>query len=175
MRQVYLWMMNRPILMVGVLFMAIFLYNINLKKEFKDRQTILEAHSCPAALIQLNRHIPQSWKTQCDKNDMTVIITLDEKVLEKILKQNHDPKKLNELIHAVHYRELANSLSHIAKNSPNYTLERIGNIKVLLETSKLKIGAYTHGQYLFKLPSLTDPTMIAEHLKATVQIKELSK
>ncbi len=175
MRHVYLWMMNRPILMVGILFMVIFLSNINYKKQFKERQNALEAHSCPAVLIQLNRHIPQSWKTQCDRNDMTVTITLDEKVLEKVLLKHKESKQLSEAIHAVHYRELANSLTHIAKHSPNYTLERTGNIKVLLETSKLKIGAYTHGQYLFKLPSLTDPTMIAEHLKATVQIKELSK
>ena len=95
---------------------------------------------------------------------MTVTITLDEKVLEKVLLKHKESKQLSEAIHVVHYRELANSLTHIAKHSPNYTLERTGNIKVLLETSKLKIGAYTHGQYLFKLPSLTDPTMIAEHL-----------
>ncbi|HAZ12021.1 MAG TPA: hypothetical protein DCY86_04470 [Bdellovibrionales bacterium] len=168
-------MMQRPILMIGILFMAIFLSTVNFQKHVKARNTALEAHSCPAALVQLNRHIPQSWKTECEGNDMSITITLDEKVLEKILAQNKDPKKLSEAIHAAHYRQLANSLTHIAKNCPNYTLERTSNIKVILETSKLKIGAYTHGQYLFKLPSLTDPTMIAEHLKATVQIKELAK
>ncbi len=175
MSKVYLWMMERPILMIGILFMAIFLSSINLPKQVKEHRQALEGHSCPAELIQLNRHIPQSWKTECDVNDLTVTITLDEKVLEKLLAQKKDPKKLKENIYALHYRELANSLIHIAKNSPNATLEKTGNIKVILETSKLKIAAYTHGQYLFKLPSLTDPTMIAEHLKATVQIKEIAK
>lgn|GEM_PF-690933 len=176
MRQLLLLATKHPILMIGILFLAIFIMRIDWKKHYQAHNNALKAHSCNAVLIPLNRRIPQTWKANCKENDLEVTTTLDDQTIDSVLKKvNLNGQTERELVvKKIHYKELANSLVHISRQSPNYTLERTGYVTVYLATRHLKLAAYTHGKYLFKLASLTDPQMISEHLKATVQIKESS-
>jgi len=158
--------MKNPVLMVGVLFMAIFLMNLGRTGKFFDRSEKLKATSCRAVLVKLDRRIPANWKTQCLDNNLTITINDDDKF--KNIKQP-------EMMAAAHFRELANHLSYIAKNSPEDNLERVGLIIVKYITKQKIISALTEGRFLARLNTLQDIKLIADHLKATVKIKEETK
>lgn len=75
------------------------------------------------------------------------------------------------LPHAL-YRELANNLQFIARNSLNESLERTLIIRVHVIHSQMEINAITEGKDLAKLATLKRPEFIAEHLRATVQVQD---
>jgi hypothetical protein len=78
-------------------------------------------------------------------------------------------------LRAIMYRELANDLILIAKNSPSDSLERTDIIRVRMNHPKLEINSVTEGKFIIKLSTIKSSELIKEHLKATVQVKEVIK
>ncbi len=152
--------MKKPILMIGIIFFSIFLFDLARKGKLPliSKKTI--ATSCRSAVVMLNKRIPATWKTDCKENNLTV--TIRSKVSES------DPKKLSTAL----YREMANNLVFISKNSLNESLERTFIVRVQSLHFSREINAITEGQYIARLATMTRPELIAEHLKATVQVQE---
>ena len=158
---------GNPILMVGILFMTIFLFQLADKGIFKARRDRLLPTSCRAALVKLNRRIPEHWKTLCEGNNMAVIIPMS-------LGKMKDVKDLK-LVKAAMYRELANDLVVVAKNSPSDNLERVDIVRLKLSSPRLVISAVTEGKFIVKLATITNKRLLGQHLERTVQVKEFIK
>ncbi|MCY4524549.1 MAG: hypothetical protein OXB84_07415 [Halobacteriovoraceae bacterium] len=153
--------MKKPVLMIGILFMAIFLMDLNRRGLLSKRKELLKATSCRAALVKLDRRIPKNWKTNCKDNDMEIEIPLEI------------PSKLSsDKIKSYHYRKLANNLVTIAIHSPVDNLELTGKIHVKMTSDQLIINAYSKGEEIVKLASMTNTEFISKHLQKTVKITE---
>ena len=144
--------------------MIIFLFDLQKKGILFNRQDKLNPSSCRSALVMLNKRIPSNWKAECEApNNMAVEITLNQ--------DSPDIQQEKALI----YRELANSLIFIAKNALNESLERTYYIRLKIESQHIEVNALTEGKYLAKLATIQKLDFIKEHLKTTVQVKEIIK
>lgn len=155
-------LMKNPVLMIGIILMGLFLNDLRLKGYF-NRDGLIPT-SCKASLIMLKKRIPSNWNTSCNSNEMIVKIDLKSKQL-------HNLAKLKSLI----YRELANHLIFIAKNTPEDSLSRVDKIFLYEDTSKIQVLAMTEGKYLVKFKTLKTKTHIMKHLQNTVKVKEIIK
>lgn len=144
--------------------MAIFLMT-NGKQLFSDYKQKRTPTSCKALMVKLERRIPKDWDAKCEGNNLAVEYKLE--LPEKFNKEIQNP------VQQYIYRDLANSLSLIAKNSPEDNLERTDIVRLRLKTNINTINAVTEGKMLAKLYHLTDPKLIAAHLKTTVQVQEI--
>ncbi|EQC49976.1 hypothetical protein M899_2716 [Bacteriovorax sp. BSW11_IV] len=115
----------------------------------------------------LNKRIPANWATKCDGNNLHVDInsTIDA---SKLVKEK------NALKMAV-YRELANSLIFIAKNSPSDNIERTDAVTLTLTQAQIKINAATMGKDIAKFRTLKSEKFIMDHLYASVKVQEIVK
>jgi len=152
---------KNPVLIIGILFLAIFLMGLSKKGYLRNARKNLIPTSCRATLVKLNRRIPANWKTECEGNNLSINITYVET-------KKFDDSKLRQYL----YREVANNLIHIAKNSPDDNLERVDIVRLKYQHPKLIVNAVTEGKYLVKLATLKNKKLIAEHFKTTVQIQE---
>jgi len=150
--------------------MTIFLFQLNQKGYFGERREKLMATSCRASLVKLDRRIPSSWATKCEGNNMAVEIPLTFEIDKKLSKKEADLK-----LRAFMYRELANNLVVVAKNSPSDNLERTDFVRLRMTHKKLEINALTEGRYLVKLATIKNKRLLGEHLKTTVNVKETFK
>ncbi len=140
------------------------IFLINLKKEnFKLFENKYLPTSCRAVFSTLEKKIPGSWKIECTDNNLAIVMTKDIKDI---------PKKL--LLPTL-YRELANDLVYISKNSPSENLERTNTVRIKMLHPNMEINAVTLGKDLAKLKNLNHGPFIAEHLKSTVHVKETPK
>ena len=73
------------------------------------------------------------------------------------------------------YREMANHLTFIAKNSAADSLERVLIVRVRLESKNFVFNGVTNGKDIVKLATMKKPAFIAKHLQSTVQVKEQAK
>lgn len=154
-------LMKNPILAIGILMMTLFIMELGRRGYLgmKDRKPT----SCRAVEVMLIKRIPQNWHIDCNDNNLE--ITIDSNYL---LSEKEKPPTLRPKI----YRELANHLVFIAKNSPSDSLSRVFMITLKMNTSLMNLAALTEGQYLVKLSSITRPEFVAQHLKSTVQTQE---
>lgn len=155
-----------PILMVGILLMALFLFQLRDKGLLESRRESMTASSCRAVGVMLNKRIPSNWSSTCKGNNLAISINfaIDDKSYKDV-----------ENLKAIMYRDLANNLILIAKNSPSDSLERTDIVSVKMNHSKFEINAITEGKFLIKLSTIKSKELIKEHLKATVQVKESKK
>ncbi len=155
-----------PILAVGILLMTLFLFQLRDKGIFQSRRESMTASSCKAVGVMLNKRIPSNWDSTCEGNNLAISINfaIEEKNFKDV-----------ENLRAIMYRDLANDLILIAKNSPSDSLERTDIVRVRMNHSKLEINAVTEGRFIVKLSTIKSAELIKEHLKATVQVKELKK
>lgn len=160
-------LLNKPVLAVGILMAYIFTYQLVQKGYFSNRTKLLRATSCNAVLVKLNRRIPKEWTTLCDYNNLTVSIPVTIPDTEPL----KDPNNRKTFL----YRELANHLIHISKNSPNDNLEQTLMVRVILESDDLIINALTEGKYLATFATLKTPELIKKHLKSVVKVIESKK
>lgn len=123
--------------------------------------------SCKAVRVKLDRRIPANWSTECEGKDFNSLAVTIKYAQEKNKKVG-DTQKLGQIV----YRELANNLIQIAKNSPADNLERTNIVRVRFIHPQKQVDAITEGKYLVKLQTMTEKRLIAEHLKVTVQVKE---
>ncbi len=151
-----LW--EKPILTIGILMFSIFLFQVSKNKSYI-------ATSCRSTLVMLEKRVPVTWKCSCLKNELTV------DVLETEVGDHQNTQDLRMKL----YRNMANHLIFIAKNSPQDSLERVDIIRLRLIHPKVVIQAFSLGKNAVKLSTITSKKFIAEHLKATVKIKETFK
>ena len=110
----------------------------------------------------LDRRIPSNWATKCDNNNLSIAITPTKKVEAKNLK-------------AYLYRELANSMIYIAKNSPVDGLERVLIVSIEMHSKELQINAITEGKDIVKFSTIRDRNLVLDHMRSTVNVKEIAK
>ncbi|GAB4009973.1 MAG: hypothetical protein Fur0010_01660 [Bdellovibrio sp.] len=160
--------MKNPVLMIGILFMAIFLMEANRRGHLGKREKMVPS-SCRAVRIMLDKRIPANFKTECIGSDFNHLkVEVDYQLQEK------EPTPMEKL-RPILYREVANYLIFIAKNSPSDNLERTREVQLTLNHKNISINAMSEGQYLAKLSTLTDKQLIAQHMKTTVLVQEIKK
>jgi len=142
----------------------IYLY-FNPPEMLKRRKQLFEGTACIAGLVKLEKKVEKNWKTECVENNLKVNIFVET------------PVTLNDLNkkRAYFFRELANYLVFISKNTPEANLENIKSIHVVFSSKDFSVEALTRGSSLVKLNTLKSPEAIREHLKNTVQVKETVK
>lgn len=151
--------------MIGVLLMGLFIMDLFRQGKLSYRESLTPT-SCRAVLVKLDRRIPASWNTECDGNNLNVVIQKNLKA-----KDEQDPDALRKIL----YRELANDLVALASNSPSDNLEKTQYISVKLIHPKIEIGALSEGRYVAKFATLRDQRLLMEHLQQTVQVQERIK
>lgn len=161
-------LMKKPVLMIGLLMMIIFIYDLRNRGILFDRDDRLKTTSCTATLVMLNKRTPATWRNECEGNNLAV--TIDINLESKKIDTQDDTK-----VKTYMFRELANDLVFIAKNSPVDSLERVFMVRVKLQSERMDIDALSEGKYINKLRTLTNRRFIAEHLQNTVKIKETMK
>jgi hypothetical protein len=120
----------------------------------------LIATSCKAVIVRLEKKVPANWKVFCEGNNLAVDI-------EEIA---IPPEATN--LKTLMYRQLANHMTFVARNSHADILEKVYFVRFKLEHPKMVINAVTEGKFIVKLATLETPEHIIAHLKTTVQVKE---
>ena len=138
---------------------------LNNKGIMRSVKSKRNATSCSIARKYLEKRAPKDWKLFCEENNLAVELSIE---LNKNLKLEKPQKVL-----AANYREMANNLVFIAKNSPLDILEKVMVIRLKQESDDFLINAVTEGKYIVKLATLKSHELIKEHLKNTVQVQEL--
>ena len=161
-----LWnsLLKNPILAIGIIMFGLFISQVVRKEKwgiFHNDKLI--PTSCKAALVKIDKKIPANWKTFCEGNNLAVEI-----------KEVAIPEKA-EGLKALMYRQLANHMSFVARNSTPDILEKVFLVRFKLMHPKIEINAVTEGKYIVKLATLELPEHIVSHLKSTVQVKETVK
>jgi hypothetical protein len=166
------WMMKNPVFMIGVILMGLFITS-QVREGGTGYRESLTPTSCKAVLVKLDRRIPKTWETKCTRNNLH--ITMKKSITPNLedLGENPDIELIKSRYRQVFYRELANDLILLAKNSPEGNLERTEIVTVKLMHPELEIGAMTEGRFVVKFATLTDIKLIMEHLQETVQVQEV--
>lgn len=155
------YLMQKPILAIGIIMFGLFLYQVtNDKKINLFQSSRFNSTSCRALLVKLEKDIPGNWKAFCEGDNLAVEI-----------KENAIPEDAKNL-RTLMYRELANHMSFVARTSYSDYLEKIFFVRFKLMHPKMEINAVTEGKFLIKLKTLENPQHIMSHLKSTVQVKE---
>ena len=150
---------KNPVLIIGLLMVVILWFDLSRRgilPSFSDR---FIATSCRSAGVMLEKRMPENWDVQCQDNNMAVTIQSPVKA---------PPEQLAQVL----YRELANDLHFIAQNSLHESLERTLIVRVRVVHPQMEVNAVTEGKELARMASLSEPSSIAQHLKATVQVQD---
>ncbi len=158
------YLMEKPVLALGLLMFGLFIYQVsNGQKWGIFHNDKLLTTSCRGVLIRLEKKVPANWNILCEGNNLAVII--DEVAVP--------PGATN--LRTLLYRQLANHMSFVARNSHSDILEKVMFVRFKLIHPKLTINAVTEGQFIVKLATLESSEHIMTHLKSTVQVKEDAK
>lgn len=123
----------------------------------------LKPTPCRAALVKLKKALPGNWTMECNDNNLEVVINE--------LQVAETEKEFRTAL----YRQLAFYMIEIAKYSQPDILEKVFIVVIKLKHAKLEINAVTEGKYIVKLTGMTSNQFIMDHLKQTVQVKEVVK
>lgn len=170
----FTWMMKNPVLMIGVILMGLFITSQVREGGIGYRESLTPT-SCKAVLVKLDRRIPESWQTKCTRNNLHVTMKKTIQPQLEDLGENPDIELVKTRYRQLLFRELANDLILLAKNSPESNLERTEIVTIKLLHPQLEIGAMTEGRFVAKFATLTDIKLIMEHLQQTVQVQEIFK
>ena len=158
-------LLKNPILGLGILFFIIFILDLERRNGFlKKRAESVQAVSCRGVLVMLNRRIPETWETKCEGNNLAVEVEFQAPSSNGIT-----------AIKTAMYRDLANHLQFISKNSLPETLENVGIVRFKIMHEKLDINAVTNGESLARLRGISNPKFLAEQLQTTVRVQERLK
>ena len=156
-------LMQKPVLMIGIILFGLFIHQVSKKEKWgichNDK---LISYPCRAALVKIDKHIPGNWKTECEGNNLAVII-------------QEDTPADDQNIQLIMYRQLANHMTYLAKVSQADLLEKVMFVRFQLKHKLMTVNAVTEGQYIVKLATLEDPELIRSHFKSTVQVQEVRK
>lgn len=148
---------------MGLLMMGLFLYDLNSRHgNFFQREVFYLGH-CSAVKDKLELlDVAQDWEINCDRDNIEIIVQYP-------IDSSQEVKDLRPIL----YRKLANTLKQIGNAGPKESLEKVLMIRLEIQAGELKINAITEGQYVAQLSSLKNTELIAKHLQATVQVKEV--
>lgn len=155
------YLMQKPVLAIGLIMFGLFIYQVARDQKwgiFHNEKLI--ATSCKAVIVRLEKKVPANWKVFCEGNNLAVDI-------EEIA---IPPEATN--LKTLMYRQLANHMTFVARNSHADILEKVYFVRFKLEHPKMVINAVTEGKFIVKLATLETPEHIMTHLKTTVQVKE---
>lgn len=156
--------MEKPILAIGLLLFGLFIFQVsNEKKWGLFNNPKLTATSCHAVLVKVEKIVPANWRLFCEGNNMAVEIN-----------EISIPKAATNL-KTLMYRQLANHMAYIARQSHPDILEKVFFVRFKLSHPKMIINAVTEGKFIVKLATLETPEHIMTHLQSTVQVKEEMK
>lgn len=158
------YFINRPILAIGIILFGLFITQVYNKQKwgiFHNDKLI--STSCNGVSVRLQKKIPNNWKLFCEDNNLAV------EIKEVTIPENAVNLKV------LMYRQLANHMSFLAKNSETDILEKVFFVRFRLTHPKMIINAVTEGQYIVKLATLQSTDHIIGHLQSTVQVKEEMK
>lgn len=156
-------LLKNPILMIGVLLMIIFIFDLRKKGIFFGREH-LKPTFCKGAIIEFEKKAPKGWDIECRDNNLHVEV---ESVLKPGTKKENIKKEM--------YNELANNLMHLSKRTKQDSLGRTFQVLLKLESKTLDLVAITEGKYLAKMAMIQEPKNLLQHIQKTVQVKEISK
>ncbi len=155
------YLMEKPILAIGLIMFGLFLYQVGTDQKWSIfTNDKLIPTSCKGVLVKLEKNVPENWKVFCEGNNLAV----------EINEITIPPKATN--LRTLMYRQLANHMSFIARNSYTDILEKVFFVRFRLTHPKMIINAVTEGKFIVKLKTLDLPEHIMAHLKSTVQVKE---
>ncbi len=158
------YLMEKPVLALGLLMFGLFIYQVSSDQKWSIFQNDkFLTTSCKGVLVRLEKKVPANWKLLCEGNNLAVII--DEIAVP--------PGATN--LKTLLYRQLANHMSFVARNSHTDILEKVMFVRFKLIHQKLTINAVTEGKFIVKLSTLEAAEHIMTHLKSTVQVKEDTK
>lgn len=148
--------MNKPILAIGILAITILALDLS-RRGFLFKNEKYKATSCKSAIVMLEKRAPSTWEINCKDNVLVVEIKSDIKTPE--------PKNLQ----AALFRQMANDIIFIAKNSLNESLERTTMIRLRIIHRNYELNALSEGKYIAKMATMNKPEFIAEQLKNFVK------
>jgi len=152
--------------MIGVLFFIIFLMNTDVKNIIYSRTNKLKATSCQSVMVMLEKRLLAGQSAKCNNNNLEVEVKAPF-LAAKYKDQNRFRGDM--------YREVANNLMFVSKNSPSDGLSRVDIVTMKVIADKMTISAVTEGKFIVELATLKSKDGMAEHLKATVKVKEFVK
>lgn len=155
---------KKPILTLGIMMiLTVWLSSIGMLNVGLFKNSRVKPTSCRAALVRIEKHIPQNWKVSCSDNNLNVVI--------KELQVPSDAPDYR----AAMYRQMANHLVSLGQVSQTDILEKVFIVHMKVTHPKMDIDAISEGKYVSKLATLTKSEFIRDHLKQTVQVKETLK
>jgi hypothetical protein len=154
-------LMEKPVLAIGLIMFGLFIYQVARDKKWGlfDNQKLI-SNSCKGVLVRLEKKIPQNWEIFCEENNLA--IEINEATIPK------DATHLKSLM----YRQLANHMAFVARNSTTDILEKVFIVRFKVIHPRIIINAATEGKFIVKLATLETPEHIMSHLQSTVQVKE---
>ncbi len=143
----------------------IFYIYLNSPYGLKRRRQLFQSTPCIAGLVKLETKVEKNWKLECIENNLKVKITIE------------DPPNLKDINkkRTYFFRELANQLVFISKNTPEANLENVNSVHIIFSSKTYEVEALTKGESLSKFRYFSGPESIKEHLKNTVKVKETVK
>ncbi|MCB9091751.1 MAG: hypothetical protein H6621_03520 [Halobacteriovoraceae bacterium] len=157
---------SNPMLVIGILFMAIFIFQLRDKGLFQTDR--FQTYSCNTVRNVLKKNIPNFWKIDCLKNNLSIVIDhMRSPYLNQI-----DGIVDQDQVRSFVYKDLANNLSLIAKNSPTEVLERVDIVTIRVLLPQLELNAISEGRDITPLATLENKDHIANQLHETVQVQE---
>ena len=154
-----------PVLVVGLLILYIAVTDMNRRGIFTSSNEKLNPSSCRSALVMLEKRAPDNWKLSCDKNSMTAVIP------SLVDPKTYEGKRRTE----AYYRDLANQIYFISKNSLNESLERTDFIIIHYKGIDRQINALTKGEDIAKFAQFETIDFILDHFQRTVEVQEVKK
>lgn len=161
-------LMKHPVLMMGILLLSIFLFDLRDRNFFKQRVESLTPTSCKAVKVRLDRYLHKSWDITCNENNLVIEVPVDEKVISHKLA---DPTLLKQKM----YKALANSYISISRYSPPDSLERTMMVSVRLIHPNMTINSVSEGRHVYNMKALKNLSNLAKHFSQTVQVQEVTK
>lgn len=161
-------LMKNPILMVGILLMSIFLFQLRDQGFFKKRASSMLPTSCKAVKVRLDKYFHKTWKIECLENNLSLEIPVDEKVVSHKLTDT-------KILRAQMYKALANSYISVSKYAPQESLERTMIISVRLVHPNMTLNSISEGKHVYNLKNMKNFKNISAHIKQTIQVQELTK
>ncbi|WP_157680606.1 hypothetical protein [Bacteriovorax sp. Seq25_V] len=160
--------MKNPILMVGILFMAIFLFQLRDKGFFSKRAESMIPTSCKSVMVRLNKYMNDAWEMKCNGNNLLIETKVDPKVIDPKLK---DPKILREKM----YKALANSYASISRYSLEESLSRTNIISFRLIHPHLTLNSMSEGQHVANIKNMKEVSNLSRHFQQTIRVQEVTK
>lgn len=173
--RIYDAILKRPVLMIGILMMIIFLYQL-YDSQYAER---FNTEPCRSAIVGVKNHVKTNTKLKCSNHNLV----LEEKIAFK-----EAPKTRAEALR-IGYTTLANGLMFVATNADNDSLEHTPYVVYRVTSKYVDIGSRIEGKHLAKFASLAitkkdeqdevallnKRKIIAEHLHAHAEVQETWK